>query len=78
MCVCASVLASEGVGRSTKACWIAARFGVLQVKDIKVLCDKFQGNLISDLFKAAETALVIAFGYCLYGSLKCLLSDSVI
>jgi hypothetical protein len=41
VCVCASVLASEGVGRSTKGYWIAARFGVLQVYGIKVSCDKF-------------------------------------
>jgi hypothetical protein len=64
--VCASVLASEGVGRSTKACWIAARFGVLQV--IKVLCDEFQGILISGLFKAAGTAIVFVFAIVIWFS----------
>ena len=62
--MCASVLAAEGIGGSTKDYWIAARFGLHHIQDIKVLCDKFQDNLISGLFKAARTALVIAFGYC--------------
>ncbi len=70
-------LVSAGICRSTKACWIAARFGVLQVQDIKVSCDKFHGILISGVFKAAGTATVLSFATVIW-FLKCLLSDSVI
>ncbi len=66
--MCASVLASEGIGRSTKGNWIAARFGALQVYDIKILCDKFKGILISGLCKAAGTATAIAFATVIWFS----------
>ena len=66
--MCASVLAAEGIGRSTKGYWIAARFGVLQVLDIKISCDKVQGILISGVFKAAGTATVFVFATVIWFS----------
>ncbi len=66
--MCASVLASEVIGRSTKGYWIAARFGVRQVQSIKVSCDKFQVSLISGVFMAAVTAIAFAFAIVIWFS----------
>ena len=61
-------MVSAGIGRSTKSHWIAARFGLLHIQGIKVLCDKFQDNLISGLFKAAGTAIVFVFAIVIWFS----------